>query len=331
MEPDGTKTPLAEKFEGKRFNSPNDLVIKSNGDIFFTDPPYGLNAESKRELEFFGVYCLKPNGEISLVAKELVRPNGVTLSPDERTLYVAQSHKPSPVYMKYAIHDDGTFGKGELLFDAKELSTKAPGMPDGIKVDVFGNLWATGPGGVLVISPEGKLLGRVYTGTPTANCAFVQGGSDLMMTAGSLIAIVPTKTNGVGDWDGDSKGTLLPRNIVAEVSAVMQSIQEKLESKNYAEVIELMILGEPLAKLKAEGEFQEIVDGFGDRSAKQLQESLSNASFSLANYSEKRNKVSFIRHRMDGERGHVNGTDITFEKVNGKWTVRWYPLKAREG
>ena len=136
--------------------------------------------------------------------------------------------------MKYAINDDGTFGAGELLFSAKELSNKDPGMPDGIKVDVLGNLWATGPGGVLVISPDGKLLGRIHTGTPTANCAFVQSGGDLVMTAGSSIAIVPTKTFGVGDWSGDSKSTLLPRKVVDEVSDAIELLAQRLENRNYA-------------------------------------------------------------------------------------------------
>ena len=124
VEEDGTKTTLADKYEGKRFNSPNDLVIKSTGEIFFTDPPYGLKDESKREIGFFGVYCLKPDGKVELVSKELERPNGIALSPDEKTIYVAQSHKPAPTYTKFQIEDDGTYSDGEVLFQRRGVCRK---------------------------------------------------------------------------------------------------------------------------------------------------------------------------------------------------------------
>ena len=323
LETDGSKTTLADKCDGKRFNSPNDLVISSNGDIFFTDPPYGLNDKTKHELGCFGVYCLKPDGKILPVTRELVRPNGVTLSPDEKTLYVAQSHSPNPVYMKYAVHDDGTFGKGELLFDAKELAGKDPGMPDGITIDVLGNLWATGPGGVLVISPSGKLLGRVYTGAPTANCAFVANGNDLVMTAGNAIAIVPTKTYGVGDWTGDGAGTLLPREVVDEVSAAIESLQEGLKQGKYAEIVQSLVPAEVLEKFRAEGKLDGIVKDFSERGAKRLENALSNASFPLATYSAKDSKVTFLRYRMDEERGLVREVGLRFQKVGDKWITRF--------
>ena len=198
VEKDGSKTTLADKFEGKRFNSPNDLIVRSNGDIYFTDPPYGLRDASKRELDFKGVYRLTPDGKVWVVTRELHRPNGIALSPDEKTVYVAQSHKPVATYTKYKVVDDGSFVRGEILFDASELAAKDPGLPDGMVVDKAGNLWATGPGGVLVITPEGKLLGRVFTGTPTANCTFGEDGSTLFMTAGKYLLRVKTKTKGLG-------------------------------------------------------------------------------------------------------------------------------------
>jgi gluconolactonase len=200
LEDDGTKTTLADRFEGKRFNSPNDLVMNSRGDIFFTDPPYGLKDESKRELDYFGVYHLAADGTVSLVTKALERPNGIGLSPDEKTLYVAQSHRPAPIYQAYDIADDGTIDEnGRLLFDASEFAAKGdPGMPDGMTIDVHGNLWATGPGGVLIISPEGKLLGRILLGKSTANCCFGEDGSTLFITSSDRVCRVKTKTQGLG-------------------------------------------------------------------------------------------------------------------------------------
>lgn len=197
VEKDGTKKTLIDKFQGKRFNSPNDLIIASNGDIYFTDPPYGLGDESKSELDFVGVFCLTPKGEVSVITRELHRPNGIALSPDEKTLYVAQSHKPVATYTKYALKSDEPFVRGEIVYDASVLAAKDPGLPDGMAVDVKGNLWATGPGGVLVITPTGKLLGRVITGTPTANCTFGEDGSTLFMTAGKYLLRVKTKTKGL--------------------------------------------------------------------------------------------------------------------------------------
>ncbi len=200
VEKDGSKTTLADRYNGKRFNSPNDLVINSKGDIYFTDPPYGLKDKSKRELDFCGVYRLSINGKVTLVTKELERPNGIALSPDEKIIYVAQSHRPAPVYKAYAIKEDGTTdSKGITLFNSKGYAEAGdPGMPDGMCVDVKGNLWATGPGGVLVISPKGKLLGRILMGQPTANCAFGEDGMTLFMTSDNRVCRVKTKVKGLG-------------------------------------------------------------------------------------------------------------------------------------
>jgi gluconolactonase len=200
VEKDDTKTTLADRFDGKPFNSPNDLVVHSNGDIYFTDPPYGLTDESKRELDFCGVYRLEKSGLITVITKELTRPNGIALSPDEKTLYVAQSHPPAPVYQAYRLKaDSATAGEGKLLFDAKELLDQGdPGLPDGMCVDVEGNLWATGPGGVLIISPEGKLLGRILLGKATANCTFGGDGSMLYITSSDRVCRVQTRTKGLG-------------------------------------------------------------------------------------------------------------------------------------
>jgi len=173
----GGKMTVADRFEGKRFNSPNDLVVHSSGTIFITDPIYGLPKKENdpmRELDFCGVFRISPDGDVSLLTKSIERPNGIALSPDEKILYVANSHGPRPHIFTIELNDDGTTGEPRTLFDASTLQGR--GAPDGMKVDAAGNLWATGPGGLLIISPDGKLLGRVLTHRATANVAF--GGED---------------------------------------------------------------------------------------------------------------------------------------------------------
>jgi len=173
----GGKMTLADRFDGKRLNSPNDVVVHSSGAVYFTDPIYGLAGgenDHAREIDFCGVYGIAKDGTVTLVTKDLERPNGLAFSPDEETLYVANSHGPRAIILSVAMKEDGSGGETKVFFDTKNLEGK--GAPDGLKVDTAGNLWATGPGGLLVISPDGKLLGRVLTGKPTANVAF--GGKD---------------------------------------------------------------------------------------------------------------------------------------------------------
>lgn len=198
VEKDGSKTTIVDRFEGKRFNSPNDLIIHSNGDIYFTDPPYGLKDPKSREIEWHGVYRVKPDGKVTLLTKEMTRPNGIGLSPDENTLYVAQSDKENPVFKSWPIKDDGTLGEGKVILDVTKWAKQGdPGMPDGMAVDTQGNIWGTGPGGVMIISPKGKLLGRIMMGKPTANCAFGEDGSTLFMTSSGFICKVKTKVTGL--------------------------------------------------------------------------------------------------------------------------------------
>jgi gluconolactonase len=197
---DGSKATLIDRFEGKRFNSPNDLVMDKAGNIYFTDPPYGMLDESVREIDWHGVYRLTPYGVVTLLTKEFTRPNGIGLSPDQKTLYVAQSDKEAPIYKAFPLNEDGTIGEGKLLYDAASL-TKDPGMPDGMAIDQKGNLWATGPGGVLIITPEGKLLGRILMNKPTANCTFGDDGSTLYITSSGFVCRVKTKAKGLGFGD----------------------------------------------------------------------------------------------------------------------------------
>ena len=196
----GTWTPLAERYEGKRLNSPNDLVFHSSGALYFTDPPYGLPGrwkDKEKERAFHGVYRRAPDGSLTLLTDQLNAPNGLAFSPDEKTLYVAQSDPDKAVIMAYPVNADGTLGEGRVLVDTTaEVKAKKPGLPDGLKVDTKGNLWATAPGGVWVIAPDGSHLGTIATGVPTANVAWGDDGGTLYITANTAVFRVETKTAG---------------------------------------------------------------------------------------------------------------------------------------
>lgn len=197
----GQFTPLVRDFEGRRLNSPNDGALNSNGDIYFTDPPYGLEKgvdDPARELDFQGVYRLSKDGTLTLLTKELSRPNGIAFSPDEKTLYVANSDPERAIWMAYPVKDDGTLGPGRVFFDATPWVNKEgrKGLPDGLKVDVHGNLFATGPGGVLIFAPDGTHLGTLATGEATANCGWGDNGSTLYITADMYLARIKLNTRG---------------------------------------------------------------------------------------------------------------------------------------
>ena len=190
----GGKLTLADRFEGKRLNSPNDGVLKSNGDIYFTDPPYGLPRrfeDSRRELPFCGVYRLRKSGEVDLMTRAIDRPNGIAFSPDEKTLYVAQSDPEKANWTAFPVLADGTLGEGKKFYDATERVGKEPGLPDGMTVDSKGNLWASGPGGIYVFSPAATLLGRLRTGQRTSNCTLAPDGW-LYITADNYLCRVQT-------------------------------------------------------------------------------------------------------------------------------------------
>lgn len=199
-EADGTITTLADRYEGKRLNSPNDLTFHSSGALYFTDPPYGLPKrwdDPEKELPFQGVYRLAPDGTLTLLTKELNAPNGIAFSPDEKTLYVAQSDPNRPIWMAYPVKADGTIEPGRVLHDTSAaLKEKKPGLPDGLKVDERGNLWATGPGGVWILAPDGTHLGTIDTGVPTSNVAWGDDGSTLYITANKAVWRVKTKVKG---------------------------------------------------------------------------------------------------------------------------------------
>jgi gluconolactonase len=198
LEADRSFATVVGAFEGKRFNSPNDVIVRSTGDIYFTDPPYGFEGApptSKRELSFAGVYRRTPAGVVTLLTKELAFPNGIAFSPDEKTLYVSNSDPDRAIWMAYDVTADGGIANGRVFYDAEPfVKANKKGLPDGLKIDVHGNLFAGGPGGVLVFTPAGKLLGTIVTGEPTANVAFGDDGSVLYMTAHDKLCRIRTKT-----------------------------------------------------------------------------------------------------------------------------------------
>lgn len=188
---DGTLTPVVSRFEGKRFNSPNDLVFGKDGALYFTDPPYGLarqDDDPAKELTFNGVYRFA-NGRLQVLVRDLNRPNGLALSPDFKTLYVNNSDATKNLVMRYDVASDGTLENGRVFAD---LTSKVDGLADGMKVDARGNIYTTGPGGIWILSPAGKHLGTIRPPEIPANCAWGDDGKMLYMTAVTSVYRVRT-------------------------------------------------------------------------------------------------------------------------------------------
>lgn len=198
-EADGRLTTLVERYQGKRINSPNDLVFRSNGDLYFTDPPFGLPAtfnDPAKELPFQGVYRLGRDGKLTLLTRELTAPNGIAFSPDERTLYVSNADRKRLVWTAFAVNPDGTLGEGRILYDGTEATKNRRGTADGMKVDRRGNIFGAGPGGVYVIAPDGTLLGWFDFGGNVGNVAWGEDGSTLFITANAAVYRVRLTTKG---------------------------------------------------------------------------------------------------------------------------------------
>lgn len=187
---------IAAKYQGKKINSPNDAAYHKNGDLYFTDPPYGLEFrmdDPLKELDFQGVYKVDKTGTITLLTKELSRPNGIAFSLDYKKLYVANSDPENAIWMVYDVNEKGLLENGKVFFDVTDKDTAVNGNPDGLKIHKNGWIFATGPGGVLIFTPEGKHLGSIYTGEKTANCAFNEDFSALFITADDYLLKVKLK------------------------------------------------------------------------------------------------------------------------------------------
>lgn len=179
-----TFSTIIGKYQGKFFNSPNDLVFAKNGDLYFTDPPYGLkkgDQDPLKELDFNGVFKLTPSGSLSLIIEDLTRPNGIAISNDQKTLYVAISDPKDRRIVAYDITPNGV-ENGRVFFNDDALGKENRGNFDGLKIHPSGTIFTTGPGGVLIITPEGKHLGTIITQEKTANCAFDSKHEYLYMT-----------------------------------------------------------------------------------------------------------------------------------------------------
>jgi gluconolactonase len=200
LETDGKLNVLADRFQGRRLNSPNDLVFRSNGDLYFTDPPFGLPGtfdDPGKELSFQGVFRLGVDGVLTPLVTDLDAPNGIAFAPDERTLYVANASMRRPIWMAYPVRADGTLGPGREFAEARAWLGPRTGVPDGMKVDRDGHVFAAGPGGIHVFAPDGTRLARIDTGVPTGNLAWGGDGSVLYVAANQRILRLRTTTGGV--------------------------------------------------------------------------------------------------------------------------------------
>ena len=176
---------LAANYQGKRFNSPNDAVYNSKGELFFTDPPYGLEknmADPKKETPYQGVYKLNRNGSVSLLVDSITRPNGIAFFPGEKKLIIANSDPEKPYWYLYEIDENGRLQNGTIFYDASGAGKNLKGLPDGLKIDKKGTVFASGPGGVWIFTAEGKLLGKIKLSEATSNCALSTDEKTLFIT-----------------------------------------------------------------------------------------------------------------------------------------------------
>ncbi|MGB6300255.1 MAG: SMP-30/gluconolactonase/LRE family protein [Rivularia sp. (in: cyanobacteria)] len=198
-EKDGKITVLAERYKDKLLNSPNDVVVKSDGSIYFTDPPYGIKKEEE-ELGFYGIYRWEENGNLTLLNKEMIRPNGIAFSPDETKLYVSDSEKLH--IQVFDVKADGTLSKGRVFAELPGPTDK--GVPDGMKVDSKGNIYCTGSGGVWIFSPTGELLDKINVPEKATNLAWGnQEYKTLYITAGNSVYRIPLNVAGIQPGSSD--------------------------------------------------------------------------------------------------------------------------------
>ena len=195
---DGSVTTVVDSFEGKRLNSPNDMVFHPDGSLYFTDPPYGLPQQDEdptKEIDFNGVYRLSPDGNLQVLVRDLTRPNGIAFSPDYQTLYVANSDENRKLWMAYDVNAGGAVSNGRVFADV--TTEEAAGLPDGMKVDEYGNVYATGPGGVWIFSADGEHLGTIKPPETPANVGWGDDGQTLYITAETGLYRIKLDTPGM--------------------------------------------------------------------------------------------------------------------------------------
>ncbi len=198
---DGRLTTLVDRYDGKRINSPNDLIFAANGDLYFTDPPFGLPKgfeDPSKELPFQGVYRLTANGRLTLLIRDIKAPNGIALSPDEKKLYFSDVNYDRSAWLVYELQSDGTATNGRIFADAKQWRKRPFFGPDGFKLDQAGNLYGARPGGVSFFSPNGAHLGSIEIGGPVSNVAWGEDGSTLFITGGESVYRIRLDTKGAG-------------------------------------------------------------------------------------------------------------------------------------
>lgn len=194
-DPKPTFEALADHYDGKKFNSPNDAAYDAQGNLYFTDPPYGLPGQDEdpdKEIPFNGVYKVSTEGKVTLLIDSLTRPNGIAFSPDQKYLYVANSDSNKARWYQYELNDSSIVS-GKVLYDATALTETEKGLPDGLKVDAKGNIFATGPGGVFIFNSEGKLIGKIKIAEATANCALANNDKTLFTTSDMYVIKIDFK------------------------------------------------------------------------------------------------------------------------------------------
>jgi gluconolactonase len=197
------KRTLTDNYQGKRYNSPNDVVAAPDGAVYFTDPPFGLLGKDKgpeppRELAFTGVFRRAPDGKVTAELTDVARANGLAFSPDGRTLYVSNADSLRPVILAYEVGKNGKLGKSRIFFDMANLpKIRFKEVPDGLKIDRTGNVYAAGVGGLLILSPQGQLLGTIDPGEVVANCAWGDDGHSLYLMATTFVCRIKTLAQGV--------------------------------------------------------------------------------------------------------------------------------------
>ena len=198
LESNGRIIALTDRYDGYRINSPNDLAFKSNGDLYFTDPPFGLPNvfDDPDKAPVQGVYLVTKDGTVTRLIADIKAPNGIAFSPDEKTLYVSDVDPKRAAWLAYDVKPDGTVMNGRVFFDATRWRKDPFFGPDGFKVDQHGNIFGARPGGLSVIASDGTLLGTIETGQPTSNVAWGEDGSTLFITGGSAVYRIKLTTKG---------------------------------------------------------------------------------------------------------------------------------------